>query len=193
MNKDCIFQQNDIFIKWLIGILGPVIIGSKPAEIISLPHREKNHKIKLQRIKNCIKKCNKLSMKFFIYKNKSTKIFIYNVKALELYITDNKNLRFLEKLGYPKEYKLTIYVEYLLSKMKKGNLPHEIGIFLGYPLKDVIGFMGHPSLKLTKVSGWRIYGNPKLSDEKYKEILTAKDKVKGLLKRFKPEEILYVI
>ena len=39
------------------------------------------------------------------------------------------------------------------------ELPHEVGLFVGYPLKDVVGFMkkipaapGHNGL-------WRIYGN----------------------------------
>lgn len=64
------------------------------------------------------------------------------------------------------------YINQLESKLIYNNLPPEFGIFFGYPLKDVIGFIGHPSLKHIKTTAWKVYGNPKLSDEvlaKFKE------------------------
>ncbi|SHK60846.1 Protein of unknown function [Tepidibacter formicigenes DSM 15518] len=60
--------------------------------------------------------------------------------------------------------------------MKNGSIPDEIGVFLGYPLKDVMGFIGHPSLKLTKIKGWRVYGDSRLSDKRYMEFFNARKK-----------------
>ena len=71
-------------------------------------------------------------------------------------------------------------------------MPHEIGVFLGYPLKDVMGFIGHPSLKLTKVNRWRVYGHTKVSDVISQRILAAKKQIKEQLDQYdcvKPKEI----
>lgn len=120
-------------------------------------------------------------------------MLFYNPKALDDCLKDKRNRRFLEELGYPKEYNLNDYLLCLIAKIETGSIPDEIGIFLGYPLKDIIGFMGHPSLKLTKVNGWRVYGDPKLSDMKFREFLEAKNEVRSLLKHYTPEKVLFSI
>jgi hypothetical protein len=43
---------------------------------------------------------------------------------------------------------------------REGRVPHEIGLALGYPVKDVLGFMGVVSLPCTGRCGWRIHGCP---------------------------------
>ncbi len=43
---------------------------------------------------------------------------------------------------------------------ERGEIPHEIGLALGYPVKDVLGYMGLQSLTCTGCCGWRIYGDP---------------------------------
>lgn len=37
--------------------------------------------------------------------------------------------------------------------------PHEIGIFLGYPLPDVIGFIHHKGQNCKYCGMWKVYGN----------------------------------
>ncbi|QIB27640.1 DUF3793 family protein [Caloranaerobacter azorensis] len=126
----------------------------------------------------------------FKVKNENIKILFYNPKVLDKNLKEYKNLRFLKNMGYPEEYELEIYLQFLIDKMADGIIPHEIGVFLGYPLKDVIGFIGHPSLKLTKINGWRVYGDPRLSDKRFNEFLEDKNEIKKLLKFNEPEEIL---
>jgi hypothetical protein len=82
------------------------------------------------------------------------------------------------------------YLNLLLDKMQTGEIPDEIGIFLGYPLKDVIGFIGHTSLKLTKINGWRVYGDPRLSDEKHNSFVKAKEHMKKMLEYDTPIHIV---
>lgn len=41
-----------------------------------------------------------------------------------------------------------------------GSIPHEIGLALGYPVKDVLGYMGLQPLDCTGCCGWRVYGDP---------------------------------
>ncbi|SHG95497.1 DUF3793 family protein [Tepidibacter thalassicus] len=195
MNKNlnncfCFNNANDNFIKWIIELLGPVILSAKPAEIVSFPNKEKLSMSKINQVKHIISKTNKILFREFSYCNKCTKMFFYNPILLDNTLNEHRNLKFLKSIGYPNEYSLNKYLDYIIDKMKSGNIPDEIGVFLGYPLKDVIGFIGHPSLKLTKINGWRVYGDSRLSDKRYMEFLNARKQMKKLLEIGNPENIL---
>ena len=50
-------------------------------------------------------------------------------------------------------------LERLRERMEEEGFPHEIGIFLGYPLADVIGFIQNRG-KCCKCAGcWKVYGD----------------------------------
>lgn len=189
-NKECLFfnqSQDTVFEKWTVKLLGPVLLGEKPAEILSFPRKDNE---KLQRIKYMFSKCNKISYREFVAFNGCNKILFYNNELLNLTLLDLRNLNFLKKIGYSNEYSLEVYLNHLIEKIEQVYIPHEIGVFLGYPLKDVIGFIGHPSLKLTKINGWNVYGDSRLSDEKYNRFNNAKEKIQKLLEKNSPEMIV---
>ena len=41
-----------------------------------------------------------------------------------------------------------------------GDFPHEIGVFLGYPLGDVEGFIANRGRNFTCCGCWKSYGDP---------------------------------
>ena len=45
-------------------------------------------------------------------------------------------------------------------------------------------------MKLTKVDGWRVYGDPRISDKKYSDFKKAKEYIKELLVNNSPSNIL---
>jgi hypothetical protein len=178
--------------RWFVQLIAPVLTGAKPAEILSFPNGEE-HNARLTNIKTCIKLTNKLAYYEFSFCSKCTKLFIYNLNALDETLKDKRNIRFLIEQGYPRAYGMEAYINELMLKMKAGVIPDEIGVFLGYPLKDVMGFIGHASLKLTKVDGWRIYGDPRISDKKHNDFKKAKEYVKELLVSNSPSNILALV
>ncbi|MCG8485156.1 MAG: DUF3793 family protein [Clostridia bacterium] len=190
--SQCMLSDNvhDEFIQWLVEILGPVLMGNKPAEILSFSHGDKSSPEKIENIQLYLSRCKRVKYRIITYKKSSVKVLFYNTLTLDKTLQESRNIIFLRKNGYPDEYNMNKYIEHVIKKIKKGSIPHEIGVFLGYPLKDIMGFMGHPSLKLTKVNGWRIYGNPKISDEKYESFLLGRNKIKELLLTNTPENIL---
>lgn len=192
-NCFCTRDNTDSFTKWLFQLLGPVIFGVKPAEIISFPYSDKQNSYRLIEIKRILNNTNKISYKEFSYCNKCTKILFYNSTKLNNTLSEYRNLKFLKSSGYPNNYDFDRYLNFIIEKMKTGYIPDEIGIFLGYPLKDVLGFIGHPSLKLTKINGWRVYGDSKISDIKYMQFINAKNKMKELLNYHNVDNILKVI
>ena len=39
------------------------------------------------------------------------------------------------------------------------SFPHEIGLFLGYPVRDVLGFMKSPEEGVMYTGFWKVYGD----------------------------------
>lgn len=104
----------------------------------------------------------------FIYILKTTPEFsLIYVCRKEKLIKDMKNSEtraFLKKIGY-REFDF----EGLINKLKQrlsfcSGFPHEIGLFLGYPLDDVIGFIKNKGRNFRLCGCWKVYG-----DEKYAE------------------------
>ena len=75
-------------------------------------------------------------------------------------LSSNSQLYFLESCGYQRGA-----TEFLLQQLS-GRLcleqayPHEIGLFLGYPLSDVIGFIENRGWNYTCCGCWKSYGDP---------------------------------
>ena len=185
-------SKTEDMLEWFVQLIAPVLLGAKPAEILSFPWDPKQS-ARLERIKNLLTMNKNITLKEFTNGQKCTKLFVYNPKALQETLSDKRNLMFLKKLGYPTDYHFEEYVELLLEKIQNGSIPDEIGVFLGYPLKDVMGFIGHRSLKLTKVKGWRVYGDPKLPDRKYEDFMQARAYIKEMLSSHSPSRILMAI
>lgn len=93
---------------------------------------------------------------FFILIEQETQytIYVYNSK-LKDYISSNAVQNFLKSYQYPNTFELCI--QELKKRLNTKNFPHEIGVFLGYPLDDVIGFIEHKPYYL--VGDWKVYQN----------------------------------
>lgn len=127
--------------------------------------------------------------------NISKTILFYHGPKMEELLNEKEIKQFLSGQGYK-----TDSLENVLSTLKSRYssfqssqmFPHEIGIFLGIPLKDVKGFMKLSSLSRAKISGkrWVIYGDLNLSLEVMKEYKEAESKVRGLLSLKDPIKIL---
>lgn len=75
-------------------------------------------------------------------------------------LKEEESLRFLECRGYRGGD-----VDDMLSQLsrrfyERGDFPHEIGIFLGYPLEDVVGFIENRGQNYTFCGCWKSYGDP---------------------------------
>ncbi len=89
-------------------------------------------------------------------------------------------MRFLHGCGY-ESGSIEYVLEVLKNKYSASGCPPEIGIFLGIPLKDVMGFMGLSSLENTTCGMWRVYGNPAASKRRMDEYRSAKSAISGRL------------
>ena len=86
-------------------------------------------------------------------------MWVYRKSHLEARLQEMKNRKFLEACGYQTEK-----LDDVIAKLKKrisstDDFPHEIGIFLGYPLDDVVAFIKNGG-KHSKCTGcWKVYSD----------------------------------
>lgn len=51
-------------------------------------------------------------------------------------------------------------IEHLRVRLEESdNFPHEIGLFLGYPIEDVKGFIENQGLNYKCLGCWKVYGD----------------------------------
>lgn len=86
-------------------------------------------------------------------------IYVFRKNRLQADLNQPGVGRFLKKYGYEH-----MGVDYALEMLKKRleeeeSFPHEIGIFLGYPLGDVIGFIRNGGKNCKCLGCWKVYCN----------------------------------
>jgi hypothetical protein len=173
--------MNSSYIKWILELLGPVLMGSKPSEILSMPRFDVKKEIKLNDIKNHFSLCSKVEFTVIDKKEKGLKILFVNKESLAIQLNNIKIQNFLKFLGYPNIVDVDSYLDHLIEKLEGNNFPDEIGIFLGYPLKDVVGFMGYGNYKFHNTKYWRVYGDPRPSEDLYSKFLSHREKIRDML------------
>lgn len=87
-------------------------------------------------------------------------VYVYRRAHLEQALSDNGCLQFLERVGY-RQTDLDGLLAQLTHRLQtQTEFPHEIGVFLGYPLRDVIGFIENHGQNFTCCGFWKSYSDP---------------------------------
>ena len=87
-------------------------------------------------------------------------VYVYRRKHLEQILSDNACRNFLAGIGDAGR-NLEGLLEQLARRLRtQPEFPHEIGVFLGYPLQDVIGFIKNQGQNFTCCGFWKSYGDP---------------------------------
>ena len=58
----------------------------------------------------------------------------------------------------------------LCCAAEAADFPHEIGVFLGYPLEDVVGFIRHRGKCFTCCGRWKTYGDPAAARQHFDQL-----------------------
>lgn len=84
-------------------------------------------------------------------------LYVFRTGKLKQELKREKTRKILESQGYSYET-LEEAVEILKSRMgDNGSFPHEVGLFLGYPEDDVLGFMVNQGKNCKCCGCWKVY------------------------------------
>lgn len=143
-----------------------VVAGVKPANLVSLTNRTRScgrnlyalWKSHHDRLSSCIAG---IRFKVLQTKERALLLFCYNPELLDDHLAHSGIRTLLAKVGYDVALSAEALLEELCSRITdSGAFPHEIGLFIGYPAKDVAAFMGMVKLPFACQALWKIYGNP---------------------------------
>ena len=87
-------------------------------------------------------------------------VYVYRERQLAALLADEAAADFLRAEGYRSGGCVSMLDQLAQRLGAGGAFPHEIGVFLGYPLEDVKGFICHGGRNFTCCGCWKAYGDP---------------------------------
>ena len=142
----------------------PVIVGLKPAAIFTVTKEEKKllERVLLQRRNAGAEKGTESELSILtLYSAEKESILLYRKETLLRHLADKRVQRFLYSLhlGYEEgEDWILRFKERFQNYKGAGDVfPHEVGIFLGYPLWDIRAFIENPRQKAKLTGYWKVY------------------------------------
>lgn len=153
--------------------LAPVMLKVKPASLLafsSMDLREYDALVQAVGIDTVI---------LDEYHNKSYVLF-YRENSLKHLLEMEKNQQFLALFGYKEYelahvlYRLEVAIQQCHRLNRKEVFPHEIGLLLGYPLEDVIGYIKNQGQQALENGYWKVYGDVKRAKDMFQQYDQAK-------------------
>ena len=95
-------------------------------------------------------------------------LFLYRKDDLERKIQQTEERALLTSFGYDTS-SLEKALMHLKKRLKEDNFPHEIGIFLGYPIEDVKSFIANEGRNYILSGTWKVYHNEDKARETFRE------------------------
>ncbi|MDR3174898.1 MAG: DUF3793 family protein, partial [Treponema sp.] len=86
-------------------------------------------------------------------------LFLFDRVMLTNTIFRHPIREFLRGMGYPSKPSLPLFLSHLQKQFDRGRCPHEVGLFLGYPLDDVLGFIKNRGSRYKLCGAWKVYGD----------------------------------
>ena len=161
------FSPRECLVSYLALETAEVIAGVKPANLVSIPNRPlpcgRNHYSLWKALGHEVVDATHLQAYELKDRNNSVLVLFYQADALAELLATSAVRIMLHRAGYSGQMDIHALLDKLATRMNSGTFPHEIGIFLGYPLKDVAGFMGLARIAFTCQGPWKIYGAPDAS------------------------------
>lgn len=137
----------------------PVLMGTKLSNLISLSKANESFDEALLKKYKGIFKSYGIAIEKLCECEASMLLLIYNEERLVRYIQKPRIAKFLKDYGY-EAIELDQCLLTLKSKLRHFEFPHEIGIFLGFPIDDVIGFIENEGQNYLYCRYWKVYARP---------------------------------
>lgn len=110
----------------------------------------------------------------------SSLVYVYRKNRLEADLNNSQAADILRNFGY-QHSGAEECIKHLSERIAKSScFPHEIGLFLGYPVEDVKGFIEHKGQDFKCTGYWKVYCNEceaQKTFERYKKCIDVYTKM----------------
>lgn len=156
-------KKQDELLRILLPPLSPVIMRTKPSVLLKICKHPKWLSCNACRLfskhRDFISHATGLEHLVMRGSKTGVQVLFYDVKILNKALEHSRALNILRNNGY-RNLNLDAKLDKLSSIYRKGDMPHEIGLFLGYPAKDVEGFINRRGQGIMVSKGrWKIFGD----------------------------------
>ena len=132
----------------------PVIVGIKISNLLTISAK------RLKELSAILRKTN-LSFRVIYPGRERLVILIYKEEELREYLEREEIKAFIRKCNYKSSDINQIFPVFIKRYMKymelKQDFPHELGVFLGYPIEDVEGFIINNGKNYLHSGYWKVY------------------------------------
>ncbi|MBE6007740.1 MAG: DUF3793 family protein [Lachnospiraceae bacterium] len=146
-----------VFEPYLVEYCSPTLASLKTANLFSIGIKDMDELYRNIEAGN--KKLNPKGVYLELLKVKNGRglIYVYRKKSLETDLEKEEVRTILSLLGY-KDINLKNALDHLKQRLfLSDDFPHEIGLFLGYPPKDVLGFILNGGMNEICTGCWKVY------------------------------------
>ena len=146
-------------IKALIEHCAPTLAGMKSASLFNCFYTDKELvREELTEVNNLLNSRG-VYVEALLWKEKSVLIYTFRLSHLQSELERPGVRELLAEYGYP-ACGAEECIEHLKERLHRYTcFPHEIGIFLGYPLEDVVGFIENGGQNCKCCGLWKVYCN----------------------------------
>ncbi len=136
----------------------PTLSRIKPSTLVSFSVKNRNLYTLWDNYKEDI--VNSLGLCYFELKKTDDWVLVlfYDHDMLDEVTSNKTNQAFLRRMGYDSALTLAKRLNFLRERFQM-MCPHEIGIFLGIPIKDVCSFIKHKGENFLICKYWKVYHN----------------------------------
>ena len=148
-------QDEEVRMALLLAIhCAPILSGSKAANIMTVTVHE------FDRIGYLLEGTG-IRYRFLKTKGDKGILYLYREKRLRQYLEQEEIQRFLSEYGYD-QVDIAKRLNLISKRIQMYNdqdavFPHEIGVFLEYPLGDVKGFLANEGKNFMYSGYWKVY------------------------------------
>lgn len=137
----------------------PTLAGIKPGSMFPYSYATPEELLEYIRSANHVLVPDGLRVLPLRYGDGHALIYVFRPTDIEKVLQDKIAVSLLKKCGYT-NFGVQNCICHLIGRFQhEKEFPHEVGLFLGYPPEDVVGFMENKACGHKCVGCWKVYGD----------------------------------
>ncbi len=145
----------------IVKYCSPTLAGLKTGSLFSCSYDDQNELFGFLRELNLSLGSKGIRFLPLRFKNKKALIYAFRPSRLFTELKNEEAEKLLAERGYHTDNCGKCLARLMKRLSESEDFPHEIGLFLGYPVEDVKGFIENKAACAKCVGCWKVYGDEK--------------------------------
>ena len=177
---------------YLIEFASPTLASLKAGSLFNYAYPSEEELTQEMERWNAVLSKKGVRLRLLRLRNGRALIYLYRASQMQERMRNPEIQRFLRRCGYC-TFALQDVLQHLEERVQgEREFPHEIGIFLGYPLEDVVGFIRCKGCGYKCAGLWKVYGDEEQAKRCFAEYAKCRSIYRSLWRGGKSVEQLTV-